>query len=296
MIVDRKGALGDMLMMTPALRELRRRRPDEFIGVKTIFPDVFKNSPYVDCATPVLHRAGEHVVNLNGVYEKDFGRHPVAVYAEKIVGDCSFESLNLELFPSESDRVAVDDWWSRNISDSSPVIVVHFGVTWVPLNGTELERAIEELSKAYTIVLVGRRIPHKEYYPQNHHLTVNLVDAEWSIHKLNWLIQKADYFLGTDTGVMHIAAATTTPIVCMYSFVHPQFRMPFRNGVPFEPVVGKLDLCDTPFCAEKHKRMTPSGDFAGVRCPRQYVCSKSITAEMILGKIEKVKRQSIKPS
>jgi len=294
MIVVRKGALGDILMTTPAFRELRRRNPNMYIGVRTLFPDVFANSPYVDEASVRLDRNNERKLKLDAEYEKDFNRHPAHVYAKAIVGDCEFDWWNLELFPTEKERLYVDEWWNKNVKDAWPVVVLHYGITWVKLQSAEMEKLIQALTKEFKVILVGRKTRSKEYYPQFREGVLDLVDAEWSIHKLNWLIQKANMFVGTDTGVMHIAATTTTPIVCCYGFVNPEFRKPFRQKIPFESVVGDMSGCNIPFCAEGNKIKCPNGDFGGVRCKRDYACAKSITAEMILEKVNKIKADIMK--
>lgn len=287
MIIHRDGALGDMLMMTPAIRELRMRKPGIFIGVRTFFPDVFKNNPYVDEADRYLTRAAESVLSLNAEYEKNMDRHPVNAYAEAIIGTSGFDGKHLELFPDEADRRAVDEWWIETVKTEKPVAVVHLGITWVHFDNGVLEDVMAALSKRFQVILVGRHHPGKEYYPQRKTGFIDLVGQEWTVHQLHWLIQKAEVFFGTDTGVMHIASTTNTPIVCCYSFVDPQYRMPFRPGVPFEAVTLGGE-CDTPFCSETRKIVVGNGNFGGVNCENKYQCSRGITCDMIMEKIEKV--------
>jgi len=285
MIIKRDGALGDVLMMTPAIRELRLRNPDEYVGIDTFYPQVFANSPYVDEAAKGLRRGGEDVLNLNGQYERDMARHPVNVYAERILGSDGFEAKHLEVFSTEEERLAVDDWWEDHITGGL-VFVVHFGVTWVPMDEIALDDALVHLSKIGTPILIGNPNPGKEYYPARKIDFVDLVGENWTIQMVHWLIQKSDLFFGMDTGPMHIAATTNTPIVCCYSFVDPFYRRPFRDGVPFE-AVGRGHECAHSFCAEELKRLTPKGDFAGVKCERKFECSRGITSDMIMAKVRR---------
>ena len=93
MIIKRKGAIGDCLMITPAIREYKYRNPDAFFGIETDCSHVFCNNPFVDIAGPRIsrqHSAGEDIVDLNGIYERNFNRHPVDVYAQAILGDLNF--------------------------------------------------------------------------------------------------------------------------------------------------------------------------------------------------------------
>jgi ADP-heptose:LPS heptosyltransferase len=286
MIIDRKGALGDIILMTPSIREYRRRNPDEYIGIRTLYPEVFLNNPYIDECSKDLHRPNEKVINLNGEYEKNLNRHPIQAYSEAILGDSDYTSWKLDLFPTEDDRCFVDEWWQKNIKTDKKVIVLHFGITWVPLKSEVLEEVIAQLVKKYEVILVGRKIS-KEYYPKNMEGVIDLVDKEWSIHKLQWLIQKSEIFFGSDTGIMHIAATTNTPIACCYSFVNPEFRKPFRDKVLFIPIVS--NICPTPFCAELKRIRVPNGDFGGVNC-NTFNCAKDMSANNILEAIETINK------
>lgn len=289
MIIRRKGALGDMILMTPAIRQLRLDNPNIYIGVETFYPDVFSNSPYVNEAARRIIKPNEKVVELDAHYEKNLDQHPIDAYARAILGHNKLNSKMTDLFVTEKDRHYVDTWWKKSIIPGKRVIVVHFGTTWVPIEGKEFDKLLHYLTKRFVVILVGRKIPPKEYYPSNLDGVVSLVDQEWSIHQLQWLIEKSDLFFGTDTGVMHIASTTNTPIVSCYSFVNPEYRKPFRDYVDFKAVVGKKSSCSDLFCAEKLKKLLPSGDFAGPRCPIDYACAKSISSGMMVTQIRATK-------
>ena len=47
-LIDRRAALGDLVMITPVLREMRRRHPGAFIQVVTEEPAVLNNNPHVN--------------------------------------------------------------------------------------------------------------------------------------------------------------------------------------------------------------------------------------------------------
>lgn len=283
MILSRKGAMGDMLMLTPLVRELRRIYPDDYLGIETLCSNVFLNSPYIDEAKPKINRPKEHRYILDGVYESNFDIHPVDAYARNL--GITLKTKKMELFHTESDRCLVNSWWNKTIpNNGKPVVVMHLGLTWVPLQAEQFDKLIDLINHKYNLVLVGQR-NHTEYYPKDNSKFFDLTTSKLTIQQLSWLIEKADVYFGTDTGVLHIAGTTSTPICACFSFINPECRKPFREGLPFK-WVSATKHCDTPFCAERNKRTSPSGDFAGVKCDRSFACAQGITAEMMSKGIE----------
>lgn len=283
MIISRKGAMGDMLMLTPLVRELRCIYPDDYIGVETLCSNVFLNSPYVDEAKPKIDKPKQKTYILDGVYESNFDIHPVDAYARSL--DITLKSKKMELFHTEEDRLLVDSWWNKTIpNNGKPVIVMHLGLTWVPLQAEQFDKLIALVNHKYNLILVGQR-NHTEYYPKDNSKFIDLTTSRLSIQQLSWLIEKADGYFGTDTGVLHIAGTTSTPVCACFSYINPESRMPFRECVPFI-WVSAIQYCNAPFCAERNKSTTPSGDFAGVKCDKNFACAQGITAEMMLKGIE----------
>ena len=275
--------MGDMIMLTPIIREYRMRNPNEFIGVETHCTNVFQNSPYVDQVAKIINRPTERRIMLDGAYEKEFHRHPRDVYAEHVIGTSDFEGKYIELFPTEKDRIQVDMWWEQFIGNAGSVAVCHYGLTWVKLRTQMLDDLMTHfLGKFDKVILIGQPIA-AEYYPKKIKGFVDLVGSNWSIQKLHWLIQKADLYFGADTGIMHVAGTTSTPIVACFSFVDPRCREPYRPGVPFVPVYA--EACDTPLCAASKKRTIKGGDFGGPLCT-DFKCAKAITTEMVMDSID----------
>lgn len=284
MILIRKGAMGDTIMLTPIVRELRLQNPDEYIGIKTFYPNVFDNNPYVDAASNSLTKNGEKIISLDGAYEKNFDIHPVDSYAKAVGVELS--SKRIELFHTDKDRTIIDNWWKNNVPDNKPVIVLHLGLTWVPVQTVVFDDLIDKMHKEYSFILVGQR-NHSEYYPKDPSKVIDLTVSKFSIQQLSWLIEKADCYFGTDTGILHVAGTTSTPICCCFSFVNPECRKPFREHVKFKGI-SATEYCDMSFCAERNKRMCPNGDFGGVICNKNFVCARGIDIDMIINGIREV--------
>jgi heptosyltransferase-1 len=63
-------------------------------------------------------------------------------------------------------------------------------------------------------------------------LPENTVDAlnQTSISELIWLIRKADFVISVDSGPMHIAAATGTPLLSIHTWSDPRLVGPFSES------------------------------------------------------------------
>ena len=279
MIIQRLGALGDTLFLTPIVREIKRRNLDEFIGISSYYHNLFDNNPYVDAKGRNLcfKKKDEEVVDLDGYYEKQMDNHPVKLYAERILGDSNLESFALEIYETEYDRTVIDNWLADNIDKDKKTIVCHLGNTWVKLHDHVYEEVIGYLTSKYNVILLGRGT---EYIPKSTGW-INLLGNQYSIQRIKHLISKCDLFFGTDSGLSHICSCTDTTSVVCYSFISPEWRKPLNKG-NFVPIVAN---CATPHCAEQNK-IIENGEFRGVSCNYQ-MCSKDIRSSQIVDAIEK---------
>ena len=286
MIIVRKGAMGDVIMLTPAIRELRLQYPKEFIGIQTDCVEVFLNNPYVNVVSANLSKPNEKIIVLDGAYEKNFDRHPVDVYSEIL--NIKLSSKRTEIFHSYNDRNCINALLEKMILKKDlKTIILHFGLTWVPLQPEKFDELIDKLYKKYNLILIGQR-NHTEYYPKNNSKVIDLTNIRLSTQQIAWIIEKADLYFGTDTGIMHVAGTTSTPICCCFGYINPEYRKPFRDKNIQFVSINASQYCDTPFCAEKRKKKTQNGDFAGVDCNKCYACAQGITSEMMFDAIEKI--------
>lgn len=276
MIIQRKGAMGDVMFLTPVVRELKRRHPDRPIGISSYFYNIFDNSPYVDMAGRNLTSSTEEIINLDGFYENNMDNHPTLLYAGLILGDTDLEYKGLELFETEHDRIIVDNWLQDNVDFDKKTIVCHLGNTWVKVQDYVLEEVIQELVQRYNVILVGRGT---EYIPKCEGW-INLTGDKFTIQRLKHLISKSNLFFGMDSGVSHIASCTPIPQVVCYSFINPEWRRPLNKN-NFKAIVAN---CPTAFCAED-KKVLDNNEFRGVSCEYQ-MCSMDIRASKILDSIE----------
>src|SRR5689334_5227382 len=82
-------ALGDVIVLSGALRDLHRCYPGRFqTGMRTYFPDVWRHNPYVasaslddpetrlvPCTYPLVHQCNERPVHLLDGFIEEINRH-----------------------------------------------------------------------------------------------------------------------------------------------------------------------------------------------------------------------------
>ena len=62
-----------------------------------------------------------------------------------------------------------------------------------------------------------------------------------SISELATIIGKSKMIIGADSGPIHLAGTTSTPIICVYTSVSPEHREPSRPYGSFYPITAKID-------------------------------------------------------
>lgn len=231
-LVKRAGALGDVLQTTPIVRRLREVYGGEaVINVATASPMAYANNPHVNAVlpsnTPVT--AYDKVVDLDLVYERAPEVHVIDAYSMAAFGDCDYDrSTTLNYLPLDDEVI------DRRLAECGPVdmtkaVVIHMAVTWKnrtwPL---ELWRKlIDDLNGAgIAVIQVGAGsdfvLPTRQgLYDMTRRLTIPQVAA---------LIARARCFIGNDSGLLHVAGTTKTPIVGIFTSVRGQYRVPFREG------------------------------------------------------------------
>lgn len=247
-MVVRQLALGDVLLATPIIRQLHADYAGQCdIDVLTMKPEVFDNHPFVRRVyTPQTFNEVKgpyaRVINLDLAYENLPRLHPVDAYAMISHGAVDkIQSKRLELFPSAADRQQAALVQSQDIDGK--YVVIHMrkdagpsrnvpAATWKNIVEILLEKT------DFKILQVGG--PHEIAFDDHPRLLNRL--GVYSIHVLRELIAGAQCFVGVDSGTLHIAACTDTPIIGMFTSVHHRLRAPLERPpqarfIPLQPQV-----------------------------------------------------------
>lgn len=206
-LVQRTGALGDVLDATAITRRLRIENRDALIDVETAHRAVFADNE--DVSHP-YKSANEYdkVIDLNGAFEKHFRKmHPIDAYSEVAFGDRNtpheivFQSTPLGPF----------------ISGLLPekFVVFHPARTW----------AIRTLPRDFWQKLVQLvDLPVIVTGTMQDHALHGVIDARGtlSLGAVASLIERASCFVCSESGPMILAQSTKTPIVAMLTMGVPE--------------------------------------------------------------------------
>ncbi|MBV8900352.1 MAG: glycosyltransferase family 9 protein, partial [Verrucomicrobia bacterium] len=200
--------LGDVLMCTPVLRELKRRHPQCHVRFYTEYGPLVDGLPYIDQVLPyketppgALYLAYEDAV-------------PPEVHLSRILGD----KLGLNVIDTRPDCVVRDDLADgyRQLFAPLPrprVVFLRRAGFWTPNknwpdpNWVEL---ITSLARNATVIEIGQKNEGAGAI-----ISPNYVDmrGKTSLEELAALISVADLYVGPVSGPMHIAVAAGTPSV-----------------------------------------------------------------------------------
>lgn len=284
-LVRRMGALGDVVLTTPIVRRLRRENPDAEIGVQTAYPDVYRNSPHRltvfqpgPLPYPWTPEGGlDHTIALDLAYERRPDLHIVQAFMLAAFDDEGDPADHRqELFPAgiapffDGTRViavhaAKAGWRSRTLPEA----------TWVAVTEGIRNRGLFPL-------MVGSM---RDALPKAKAAAFHSHDILAQMR----MIEKCACFIGSDSGLTHVAGASDVPIVCAFTSVLPALRMPRRYGRMnwrFEAVVPDLDCIG---CLAR----APVPTTTEPPCERSdYACTYMATAGMLLAAMDRLLGQA----
>jgi ADP-heptose:LPS heptosyltransferase len=212
-VVRRTGALGDVVLATPVVHHLRRALgPDDTLLVQTAYPDVFENNPHTDGTLLPLGRVprGATLINLDLAYENRPTMHVAAAYSAALEA-AGFPPIPddqrlQELFPAPQAPLpqatvavhAARSWPSRTLPTSF----------WLDVTGQFRKKGLR-----FVHVGTDRDLLVGPY-------------CNKPLMETAGLLSRCAAFLGSDSSLLHVAAAVGTPVVGLFTSVKPEYRMP----------------------------------------------------------------------
>lgn len=213
-VVRRKGAIGDVILTTAVIRELKKRHPLSPIHVETGVPEVFKGNPDVASAAPVIHETKPRLVNLNMAYENQPMTHYLTAYQRAAWIEDDIEK-KLRLYPSEVQmrvatvRIPDNKWIAIHVGPSS-----WKGRNWSAERFNELAKIL--MMKGYNVVLVGHSNCGVTYFHQD-------LCGKTGILDLAAILSKCLVTITIDSGPLHVAQAMRCPVVGLFGVSLPEF-------------------------------------------------------------------------
>lgn len=213
----RKGSLGDVLMCTPALRELHRVHPRCRVTFFTDFPQLVQGLAAIQAVLPFSERSPQA---LDFVYETSIPPHR---HIAKILGDCIGVEVK-DVRPTLALDPDLAEQWQARLDDlPRPIVGVNRSASyftpnkdWPDLYWCEL---IDRLLRTCSVVELGAdRVESTTPKHQNY----RDFRGQTSIPDLVALVNALDVHAGPMSGPVHIAAALNKPSVVIYGgYEHP---------------------------------------------------------------------------
>jgi ADP-heptose:LPS heptosyltransferase len=273
-LVCRRAALGDVIMSTGVVRELKNRYQCE-IDIATEFPNVYDNNPHVRAIyhTNAMPNPANYdlYINLDNAYELNPLNHYLDSYFYRAFGTSAVDTKTPELFANEFDIETVNAFFQDNELDN--YIVVHIRQWYWPLKNMSwdtwyavFERLFNERTD-FKIVCVGSAQDGYVEHPL-------FVDAreKLNVQQQKLLMDHAKCFVGIDSGPYHIAVASRAHIVSLHTHLLPERIAPQHK--PYTAIQSAVDCVG---CNDIQQRpvsqvVCKHGDFR---------CSNSFDAERI---------------
>ena len=277
-LVQRRGAIGDVIMTTGVVRELKRMYgTDANIDVATDCFEVYRNNPHVRDIIAVNGadaRRYEVFINLDDAYEINPVNHYVDSYFYRAFGKTTL-NRSVELFTSVEDQRQVD----QDLKDIGANFIVvhmrnwHWGAKNIALDvWFDVYAKLFEQTADLHIVCVGGNTDHYVDHP----LFFDARDR-YNSQQLKYLCDHAHAFVGIDSGPMQCAAASSTHIVALLTHLRPERIVPHRRSDTNWNATAIQTLEDCAGCNDRQARPVRQ-----IVCEKgNYPCTNNFDAEAI---------------
>lgn len=260
-VVKRMAAIGDVVLTTPIVRQLKIENPRSPIHVWTMFPEIFRGNPNVASAFKEMPRFEIHprIINLDMAYE-NLVMCPILEAYERASGVAT--DGKTEIFVNG---------FSSKYEHS---ICIHAGPTtwrgknWEPENWKSVVRWIQS-ETSFKVVAVGST-------PVPFSVDTDLC-GKLSIHDTCALLKDSKLLITLDSAPLHFAQAVACPVLGLFGATLP--KMIVTRGSPAYWVQANPSIK----CAgERH--LHPGR--TSFECDG--TCMDSVTPEMIINKLKEI--------
>ena len=255
--IKRKGGIGDILMLTPLLAEVRRKNPYATIYFDTLYPEILEGNPDVsvigsnDKADIIMdfHRAVESKKVGGGILEEEVSENNNRM-------DLLFKHARMKIpenpktkyFLKEEEVKKAVKLLEENSVKKTDILIGYAGIPVAHRRAypTKLARKLFALllkNPRVKIVLLGKGarsfVPEDKFDNLSSRI-INLVDKT-SIRETGAIISQCRIVVACDSGLFHIANAIGIPNVVLFGTIDPWLRTKYYPLCKTIFPKGKLD-------------------------------------------------------
>jgi len=253
----RAGALGDVILTTPIVREMySRHNGDCDIDFATMSPEAYVNNAMV---RSVIHPSQinkdlyDVVINLDLAYEKNPKHHITDAYYKFAFGGVKSDQSELspDIFSTPEDADFIGEYLKligiasdtgHGSVTSDPYIVIHMREhTWPSRNipSSFWQDLVSRIIEEYDINIIQIGGEHEIAFGGHPRLFNAL--GKFTIQQLRWLMDMSSCYIGVDSATLHVAAASGSPIIGMFTSAKHEYRKPLGHEDMFVPIIPKVD-------------------------------------------------------
>lgn len=228
--VHRAGALGDVLMTTGVVHQLKKQFPNHDIVFSTSCPDVLTGNPDITRIVPSKNHIVANVVfDLDLAYERSPNLHAAHAYSQVVFGThLPLHDLRPVMTSHFEHRQSIIAKLPPKFLTDRGFVVINMSVSWTNRTWPR-QRWIQVINHlidvGYSVAVVGKGA---DFAPDTRPGIANLLNKA-SIQEIRELIKASKLYIGPDSGVLHIALTTDTPVIGLFTVANPEYRM-FPRG------------------------------------------------------------------
>jgi hypothetical protein len=237
------NGLGDLLCATPTIKKLHDAYENK-IYVLSKMPELFKNNPYVEkslkSSSVDMAYFNENFLMHNSFYNVGKKNERGIEFKHNMMDIRQFHAIHLGFMLGEDEMECFyEPLTPLTIEVPEKYVLIHpvstwESRTWSAENWMQLTQSLNDLG--YNVISIGKDSSETGFF--NVQKPVFNFEIKKGMNLMNktsisdcWhLINKAMCFVTMDSGLLHLAGTTKTPIIHLGSSIKPEFRMPYRFG------------------------------------------------------------------
>lgn len=221
----RAGGFGDLVLLTPVLREVKRLWPDCTVSVSTLshYAQVLRHLPFVDFLLPyplkkdvALGFAGAVYMDGSVEHEKRATEIHMTEYFAELAGIARPADLLPAYNVTENERIWCKEAYPRTNGTRRVAVQVGTSAVCRVYPRAQISEVIGSLVKeGWEVMLLG--VKNEIKTPGNPPKNLrNLSDADLTFRQSCAVVESSDAFLGSDSALLHVAGALSVPAVGLY--------------------------------------------------------------------------------
>lgn len=212
-ILRRKIAAGDVLLMTPVIAALKRECPERQVFIETDYPEIFRGNPNISRAAKAISLPHQKVqrIDLTMAYESRLHLDYLSAYAE--AAGVTLDKRTPEIYLNSTDR----NYALKTFGREDRWCVINAGNpctnrVWPIENYEPVIRHLNNIG--FKVASVGKFEGPKG-------CNIDLCKST-TIHQMAALIEYCGLFIGIDSLPLHIACATGSTAIGLFGVTLPE--------------------------------------------------------------------------